>query len=30
MGRDEHVEWTDDDASLLQIDAQIAVVARGL
>src|SRR5947208_16240537 len=30
MGRDEHVERTDDDASLLQINAQVTVVARGL
>ena len=30
MGRDEHVERTDDDASLLQINAQVTIVARGL
>jgi hypothetical protein len=30
MGRDEHVERTDDDASLFQINAQVTVVARGL
>jgi hypothetical protein len=30
MGRDEHVKRTNDDASLLQINAQVTVVARGL
>jgi len=30
MGRDEHVEPTDHDASLLQINAQVTVVARDL
>jgi hypothetical protein len=30
MGRDEHVKRTNDDATLLQINAQVTVVARGL